>query len=440
MALNAVLLLGAALSTVVPAPSFAQPIAENRVGGVEFRIPRLKRLPDWLEFSGEIHGRGELLSTFERAAVDPLYTDRIRLNLTLRPARSILFTLQTQDARATTFGAPYDCSVLRDSFDVRLAYFQAGSPEAGWSVSAGRQELSLGDERLLGADNQWDYLGPTFDGLRAVYTAPGYRLSAFTAYRVLVKHPSFDYPDSANRIHGMAASINTLKGGLLEPYLIARRSRDSAGLLGQPGRRAALTPGIRALGPLPRNFDYNVEMALQRGRLAGDRIAAWAGHWELGYQPSGEDSPLRFVVEYNHASGDRDPADGVHATFDDLFPASFNAFGSTDPFAWRNIKYPAAAVEARLSKKWNVSAGYRHYWLATPLDGLYPGGDEWMVRDPSVGTTDLGQQILFSAGYEHSRRWRFGAGVGQLRPGPYLRHFDYTQGLWNAYLLTAASF
>lgn len=106
MALNAVLLLGAALSTVVPAPSFAQPIAENRVGGVEFRIPRLKRLPDWLEFSGEIHGSGELLSTFERAAVDPLYTDRIRLNLTLRPARSILFTLQTQDARATTFGAP----------------------------------------------------------------------------------------------------------------------------------------------------------------------------------------------------------------------------------------------------------------------------------------------------------------------------------------------
>src|SRR4030042_949473 len=76
--------------------------------------------------------------------------------------------------------------------------------------------------------------------------------------------------------------------------------------------------GLRGQGNLPRNLDYNVEMALQRGHVVGDNISAWGGHWEAGWKPLGRGVGPRLGLEYNFASGDADPGDARHGSFDDF--------------------------------------------------------------------------------------------------------------------------
>ena len=44
----------------------------------------------------------------------------------------------------------------RNALDVRQGYAELGHPEEGWQMRVGRQELSVGDARLVGADNYWD--------------------------------------------------------------------------------------------------------------------------------------------------------------------------------------------------------------------------------------------------------------------------------------------
>ena len=159
-----------------------------------------------------------------------------------------------------------------------------------------------------------------------------------------------------------------------------------------------------------------------------------------GSQSRGNGCKPRLGVEYNFASGDRDPGDGRHGTFDDLYPAGFNKFGMADPIAWRNIRYPAAGIEMPVSRRWAIYAGYRSFRLASARDGLYPGGDEYLLRNPAATGTDVGWQALVSAAYVRPQHWRVQGGYGYLRPGRYLRESGYTTPLKTVYLVFSLAF
>ena len=207
-----------------------------------------------------------------------------------------------------------------------------------------------------------------------------------------------------------------------------------------PGHRDVVTPGVRAQGRLPRNLDYNAEIAIQRGHVVGDRIAAWAGHAEIGWKPLGEDLGPRLGFEYNFASGDGNPEDGPHNTFDDLYPAGFNKYGIADLYAWRNIRYPVAGVDVPVTRRWTLYGGGRSYWLASVRDGLYPGGDEFLLRNSGATSSHVGSQIFVSAGYVRSEHWKFFGGYGHLWPGSYLRQSGYASALRTVYVLSSVSF
>jgi hypothetical protein len=323
-----------------------------------------------------------------------VFENRTRLELTLQPVGWLRAVAGFQDARLA--GAPYD-GIRSDAADLRLAFVEAGRSERGWSVAAGRQELAVGDERLVGADSEWDPLGLTFDAVRVSYTSGRWQGMAFTGYRVTAGRGRLNHHDSNNRLSGLVFEWGGGGKFGVQPYLFWRRSADSADLAGRPGTRSVWTPGLAVRGELPRGLDYNVEMAVQRGCLAGGRIAAWAGHWGLGWRPMGPDIGPRIEAEFDFASGDAEAEDRKHGTFDDLFPAGFNAFGLTDPYAWRNIRYPGVSAEIPVTRKWSLRGGYRSYWLATIQDGLYLGGDTYSVRMPDAPGTHIGSMILISA-------------------------------------------
>ena len=116
----------------------------------------------------------------------------------------------------------------------------------------------------------------------------------------------------------------------------------------------------------------------------------------------GPDFGPRLGIEYNFASGDRNPADRSYGTYDDLYPAGFNRYGMADPIAWRNIRYPAAGIELPITRRWAAYAGYRFFQLASVHDGLYPGGDQYLIRNTNATSADVGSHVLLSAAYTHS--------------------------------------
>ena len=388
----------------------------------------VKRGPRWLKWDAEFRGRVELPSAVEFTAGhnDQLYLHRIRASADIDAATWLRLHVQGQDARAAGFTHSEELSSEVHYLDFRQAYVDFGPRTGAWGVTAGRQEVALGDERLVGSDNYWDPLGQTFDGVRLRYQRVRWRLTGFSA-SVVPGNQRISVTSHENRLDGLYLSLDVEKkrGVVLEPYLFHNHKRRVSDVGVVQPESDVFTYGARSAGNLPERLDYTIEMALQGGHKYAKQVSAWAGHWEMGVRPLGGESGPRFGVEYNVASGDRNPQDGRHTTFDDLYPAGYNKFGMADPFAWRNVRYVSTGVDWGFHRRWRVSAGYRDFWLHTAKDGLYVEGDDCLTRNPSASSGHIGSQTGLMVAWEFSQRWQFYAGYARLFPGQYLVDASY---------------
>ena len=167
------------------------------------------------------------------------------------------------------------------------------------------------------------------------------------------------------------------------------------------------------VGKLPARLDYNVETALQRGSLGPDAISAWAGHWQLRESLPGAGAAAHHG-EYNFASGDANPTDGVRGTFDQLYPTAHDKYGLADQVGWRNIHHVRIGVDVTPIKATPIAVSYHYYWLAEARDALYAASGAPIARViAGAASTRVGQeidvqmsrpltpQLMLSAGYSH---------------------------------------
>jgi hypothetical protein len=391
------------------------------------------RLPRWLHLGAELRARTDFAADDGQTARTALFLNRLRLNISVEPTNWFRLYFQGQDAEAFSPVSGQGTEALRNRADIRLGYAELGRSEVGWTARLGRQELSIGDERLVAADNEWDTLGQSFDAVSLDWRRAEFHLWTFTGFRVEPRRRRPDPFDTASRISGVTFAWDRGGSGLVQPYLLWKRGGETFDLQGHAGHRDVAVPGLLVHGVLPAAFDYSVEVAMERGHVADEPMRAWAGHWEIGWRPFGSGTGVRIDAEYNHASGDRDCADGQHGTFDDLYPAGFNRYGMADPFAWRNIRYPEVAIAAPVSRRWSMSAGVRAYWLADRKDALYQQGEEEVAHVSNATSTWVGNHLHVSLAYRHSVRWRLAGGYARLQAGDYLRQAQLAGGANGVY-------
>jgi Alginate export len=161
---------------------------------------------------------------------------------------------------------------------------------------------------------------------------------------------------------------------------------------------------------------------MQKGSLGSDRIAAWGGHWLVGYTRSAMTYQPRFMAEYNFASGDKNPHDGVQGTFDQLYPTSHDKYGLADQVGWRNIHDVRLAVELHINARWLVRPAYHNYWLASATDALYAANGLPIARrrDGSAGRR-VGQETDLAMLYRVNKNTQVSAGFAHLFPGEFLK-------------------
>jgi Alginate export len=383
-------------------------------------------VPQWIRFSGELRARGEgfLGDRFQDGRDDLYLLQRVRLGVQIQPTPWLKFYAQAQDARVSFTDRIPSAPPLQDSADIRQAYVQFGGAETQLlDLRVGRQDLAFGEERLVGASN-WGNIGRSFDAVRLGLHHGNYRVDAFASSVVVPRDHAFDHHVDGDNLHGLYGDIGGwIPNAKVQPYLLWRLSPSVSSETVGRGRLDHKTLGVRLAGNMPQKIEYTMELALQNGSWAGDDMKAWAGFWRIGREFGALPLRPRFRLEVNHASGDSNPTDGRHGTFDVLYPTAHDKYGMADQVGWKNINHIGLTGEVKAKPSLILQAKFHEFWLASARDGLYNAGGALIVRDATGASgTHVGHEVDVQALWTASQHLAIGGGLGHLFPGSFLQH------------------
>jgi hypothetical protein len=381
-------------------------------------------LPYWLRFGGEVRVRYEGFTGngFRPSADDDHVLTRLRLNMLVRPVSRLSFVLQAQDARV--FGTrqrPVPTS-YEDTVDLRIAYVELGNAEKDpVAIRAGRQELNFGEQRMIGY-NGWRNTAQSFDAIRLMLRHGGLGLNVFASSPIIIQD-RFGRRVPGNNIHGLYGSAKDARRQVtVEPYVLWRLSPSWRVEAGGFGRLDVKYPGVHVFGKAGQSFDYDSELALEMGHSGPDRIRAWAGHWRAGYRAGLPHVPAHWIAEYNYASGDRNPRDGMQGGFTAPYPSNHDRYGLADQIGWKNIHHVRTGAEFQVSPKWQVIPNLHNYWLASRTDGLFTPANLQLARiEKGARSNRVGWEADISAVWTISSLLQAGAGFTRLFPGAFLK-------------------
>lgn len=367
-----------------------------------------RQLPRWIGFGWEerirVEGKVALL--------------RSRVQMTLGPAAQFKLVAQVQDARP--FQPPY-APPNRNAWDLKLAYAEFGDPESQWySLRVGRQLINYNNTLI--ADSEWRNQARSYDAAVANLHRGRYRLGLFAASVVVPLADGVSHHRDGNDIYGAYGGIgNIVRDSVLEPFLLWRVQPVGAG---KQNERAL---GFRFKGRTLGSLDYSLELVDEFGSDGPDEIRAWAATFGAGYRFTRILWKPRVFWQYDRASGDTNPADRVHGTFDTMYPTAHDRFGITDQFGWQNIVANRAGLTVEPHRRWTLTCQYLDFHLASATDAVYNTSGIAFARDPGGKSgTDLGREADVYTWYELNRHVNIGFGAGRFMGGEFLRRTTKT--------------
>jgi hypothetical protein len=267
-------------------------------------------------------------------------------------------------------------------------------------------------------------MGRTFDTVRLDLHPSGVKVSIFAASVINAVDGQIDRHIQSNNIYGIYSSLTHLiPHATLEPYVLWRVAPGNVPLPETAGRGhlSEVTGGVRLAGTLRANFDYDIEMNRQAGSLGHYSIDAWAGHWNVGYTFKNARTKPRPFVEYNYASGNRNPNSNTWGTHDQIYPSAHNKMDFADQFGWKNIEDLRAGVSEKIAAKWTLTEIFNDLWLATKTDAVYgTNGAIAIPAHPGATSNHLGIELDLIAEYRKNHHVTYGIGLAHLFTGRYL--------------------
>lgn len=273
--------------------------------------------------------------------------------------------------------------------DLHQAYVLVGNhKEFPVSLKLGRQELSYGDERLVGAF-AWNNIGRVFDAAKLRWQNSWFNAEAFVSKLVLPDDNNFNVWNDYDYFSGVHVTTRKIPKVSTDIYFLARNASAQAPT---PGPRSPFTvgsardiytPGIRFRSGTNDfgNWDFTVESAAQYGHYNDPAIAnvanrslkhrafmlaANAGHtWsDATFKP-------RLGLEYCYGSGDRNPNDDKHTTFENLFPTNHKFYGFADFASLQNLHNVRLQSSAKPAARLTILVEGHLFWLADTHDNFY---------------------------------------------------------------------
>lgn len=335
-----------------------------------------------------------------------------------------------------------------DTADLHQAYVTMGNhKEFPLSLKAGRQELSYGEERLVGAF-AWNNIGRVFDAAKLRWQTEWFGADFFSGRVVIPEDNRFNVPNDYDWFSGVYASVAKVPKHTLDVYFLARNTSASAVTaepspqLGQPSARDIYTLGFR-LKSKPGEFgpwDYTVETMGQFGDFKDPRAGApavrldhraYAFVAQGGYTFTQKTSTPRLGLEYAYGSGDGNPKDGKHTTFENLFPTNHKFYGYADLASLQNLHDVRPILTFKPHPRLNMAIEGHLFWLADTSDSFYsvtgaarggtaatPAGGNFGVN-PSYSNF-VGSEVDFITGWALTRYAQLEGGYSHFFHGDYI--------------------
>ena len=294
---------------------------------------------------------------------------QMRINLDWAPVDWLGFYVEAQDARMFGEQAINDKAVptiFADGLDLHQAY--ADLKSAFLKMRAGHQKLNFGSQRLVGA-LEWVNTARVFDAALVTLGTHKERTVDVFASKVVPVNPQEHngHGKTGNRMFDSEllgvyyTDWMAFEGSQLESYWLLRRNSllaDEVHTLGMRFERKG------------SSWDSNLEVAGQLGDFQGMQHRALAAHGGVGRSWS----DTRLGVAYNFASGDSDPNDSRHGTFDNLYPTNHKFYGYMDLFAWQNLHNFETTFKWK-THGWAARVAYHAFWLPEAgTDAWYNAG------------------------------------------------------------------
>ena len=379
-------------------------------------------LPQWLCFTAGYRARFEGYSagSFKDGNSDAYLLTRFRFGMSIKPVNWFKAYVELQDADAF-WKTPPLAPPYQSTWDLRRAYVDIGDVEQGpVSLRIGRQDLAFGHLRLVGTA-YWRNASRGYDAARLGLNWPHLRVNVFASSPVVCLDNGMSHHQQGNNFYGIYTTIkNRIPHSDIEPYILWRLTPGYVSEEGKASRLNERTAGVRWAGTAS-HFDYDAETATQFGSVGTDGIRAWAWSAVTGYTWEHASLKPRVFVKYDFASGDRNPADGVRGTFDQLYPNIHDHHGLADQVAWQNLKSVRSGIRVSLHPNWIVASAYNDWWLASATDGFYNSSGSIVARDPKGKSgTHIGREFDIQTSYRPNRHLEYGAGLGYIVSGDFL--------------------
>jgi hypothetical protein len=286
---------------------------------------------------GEVRSRSEWDRPGGSVQPDLFTYLRSRLGVRVDPSSAVRVVMQLQDSRVLG-----SSTTAANSIDLHQAYIDL-SDGASMTWRAGRQEIALGNERLVGPVN-WSNTGRSLDGVRLVMQPKGGQWAA-TAFAAVAEERGRHFgtettPDDDRTVAGVFASRSlgsaTFESTLLYDGTARYRSYVDA-------RRYTIDSRFRSPRITGLRMGVDLEAALQFGRqefapggtppapTVGQRVAAWLA----GVRVGGITAPTspRAWLGVDWLSGDATPADGSYSAFSTMYATNHPFYGTLDLIA-----------------------------------------------------------------------------------------------------------
>lgn len=404
---------------------------------------------------------------------DAWLLNRFRFGLAIKPISWVKLYGQTQDAREA-FSERGNIPGVRgaegdDIFDLRQAYIAFGEIKTFPLVlTIGRQAISYGDSRLI-ADSKWGNFGRTFDAIRFRFEQPHYWVEPFLMRPVQIKRHAFDDSDAADNFMGAYFSTQLIPNQTTDAYVFYRDKRDNQpdldptnnidpqGSWNGPAARFTTIGGrVKSKPEAFDGWDYAAEAAFQAGDLFQSTrdsqryaLCAWALHASGGFTARDLPWKPRVGLEYDYASGDRNPTDDNSQSFQNLFPSNHDKYGFMDEFSWRNLHDARLQVTVRPEKDLEFGLDYHAFWLADTHDFWYRANGIATLRTRTPDGRDVrtigarnfaGHEIDLTVSYNLTENIKLQTGYSHFFAGDYLSDTGADSDADFGYVMTTFSY
>jgi len=281
--------------------------------------------------------------------------------------------------------------------------------DAPLTLRIGRMEMLYGKERLIG---KLDWMNQTrrFDGAKLLYQSPKFDIDFFWTKPVAFAYDPLsnpydptiwdglnvrpDHPRWEQQFYGTYATYRGIPDHVIDAYFIGA---NDDGMLnnanGQRGDLSLYTIGGR-FGGATGNFDYDAEVAGQWGKWAHDDVKAWMVGSDAGYTFKDVPWTPRIGTGFDYATGDQNPRDNTHGTFNQLYPLGHAFLGYIDLVARQNIIAPNLNLSFQPLKNVTARLFWYHFWLDSNLDALYNASGQPIRRNASGSSgNDVGDEF-----------------------------------------------